>query len=89
MDSRDSGTHTVPIYGVMLCPTPLAGRDLNDYFNKIITEGGYSLTTGYERKIVRDIQERMCYVALDIEQETLWRTTQNINNNNISNLGLV
>jgi actin beta/gamma 1 len=74
VQSGDSATYILPVYEAHLIPhavvrLDIGGRHLTDYLMQILGEQGLHFSTSAERHAIRDMKEKVCYVALDFEQE--------------------
>ena len=74
VDSGDGVTHTVPVYEGFSIPAAInkmeiAGRAINDYCQKLLQGAGHNFTSSAEKEIVKDIKEKLCYVAQDYAAE--------------------
>ncbi|MFX1298701.1 MAG: actin, cytoplasmic 2 [Promethearchaeota archaeon] len=72
----DSITSVVPMYSTAplthaIFSRELAGRDVTNNLQQLLRQKGYSFPTSIERDIVRDIKEKLCYIALDPEKELM------------------
>ena len=74
VDSGDGVTHTVPVFEGFSIPhaiqkMEIAGRVITDYCQKLLLEAGHSFTSSAELETVKDIKEKLCYVAADYDAE--------------------
>lgn len=74
VDSGDGVTHVVVIYdGYSIQHAThrmdLAGRSLTDYLQQHLTEDGVNFQSSSDKEIVKAIKEKVCYVALDFDEE--------------------
>ena len=76
IDIGDGVSHVVPIFeGFALTHAiqriDLAGRDVTNYLRRLLRQSGYTFDSSAEKETVRDIKEKLCYVALDPEKEIM------------------
>ncbi len=74
VDMGDGVTHVVPVYDGWVPPNlirrlDVAGRHVTQYFIKLLLLRGYALNRSADFETARQIKEKVCYVAADIEQE--------------------
>jgi len=75
LDSGLDVSHVVPVYEGhairhSMARLDMAGRQLTAHLQQLLSEGGPELAkVAVERLIVRDIKEKLCYVALDYDQQ--------------------
>lgn len=75
VDCGDGLSQTVPVIEEHSIPyaindIPIGGRDLTDNLMRLLyQQRGCFFTTTYERDIVREMKEKLCYTALDYADE--------------------
>ena len=74
LDSGDGVSQACPIYEGFSIPhavskAAIAGRDLTTFLAKLLLERSHKFTSSAELEICRDIKEKLCFVALNYEEE--------------------
>lgn len=73
LDSGDGVTNAVPAYEGFVLPhavqrIDVAGRDVTEYLQLLLRKSGHNFNTSAELEVVRDIKEKICYVAFNGEK---------------------
>lgn len=74
LDVGDGVCHVVPVYESFTLPHAItrmdvAGRDVTRHLELLLRRAGYNFQTSAEREIVREIKEKLCYVAFNPTKE--------------------
>merc|ERR1719311_707824 len=74
VDAGDGVTHLVPVTEGFVEPAlvqriNIAGRHVSDQLMNLLKNNGHPLNSTADFETVREIKQRLCYVALDIEAE--------------------
>lgn len=84
LDSGDGVSHAVPVYEGFAIPSAIrridvAGRDVTENLQLLLRKNGSVLHTSAEKEIVKQIKEKVSYIALDpkkAEKEWMQSTTR-------------
>jgi centractin len=73
LDSGDGVTNAVPAYEGFVLPhavqrIDVAGRDVTEYLQLLLRKSGHNFNTSAELEVVRDIKEKICYVAFNVDK---------------------
>ena len=73
IESGHDISHAVPVYEGYALYNAIekiyfAGRDITEYFVKLLGEAGIDLRSDSHKELSRDMKEKTCFVALDFEQ---------------------
>ncbi|VDO97034.1 unnamed protein product [Soboliphyme baturini] len=74
VDSGDGVTHICPVYqgyalNHLTRRLDIAGRDITRYLIKLLLLRGYAFNHSADFDTVRQLKEKLCYIAYDVEQE--------------------
>ncbi|KAJ1856640.1 centractin- actin- protein of the dynactin complex [Coemansia sp. RSA 1822] len=74
LDAGDGVSHAVPVFEGFALPHAIrridvAGRDVTEYLQMLLQKAGHNFFTSAEKEIVRQVKEKLCYVALDASKE--------------------
>ena len=74
VDSGDGVTHICPVFegfalNHLTRRLDIAGRDITKYLIKLLLLRGYAFNHSADFETVRQLKEKLCYVAYDVEQE--------------------
>lgn len=74
LDVGDGVTHVVPVYESFTLPHAItrmdvAGRDVTSHLQLLLRRAGYNFQTSAEREVVREVKEKLCYVAFNPTKE--------------------
>jgi len=75
LNSGDGVTHSVPVYEGhalrhAIGQLDLAGHGSTDLLAKLLAKNGCSFSSAAKCEVVRNVKEKLCYVAIAFEQET-------------------